>query len=148
MAEEKGIDLSRVSGTGPEGRITREDVESFLQGAAGRAGEAAGSAARGRAPAMSKMRQAIARRMSQSKREAPHYYVTVVVEMTEAQRLRSQLNATLGEEAHVSVNDLLVKASAKALQRYPDVQHLVRRRRGAASRRRRTSASPSRSTKG
>ena len=68
---------------------------------------------------MSRMRQAIARRMAKSKREAPHYYVTVAVEMTEAQRFRSQLNAALGDEAHVSVNDLLVKASAKALQRYP-----------------------------
>jgi pyruvate dehydrogenase E2 component (dihydrolipoamide acetyltransferase) len=68
---------------------------------------------------MSRMRQAIARRMAKSKREAPHYYVTVDVDMTEAQRVRAQLNATLGEGAHVSVNDLLVKASAKALQRYP-----------------------------
>jgi pyruvate dehydrogenase E2 component (dihydrolipoamide acetyltransferase) len=119
IAEEKGIDLSRVSGTGPEGRITREDVESFLQTRAA-APEKPPESPREAAPvAMSRMRQAIARRMAQSKREAPHYYVTVVVEMTEAQRLRSQLNDTLGETAHVSVNDLLVKASAKALQRYP-----------------------------
>jgi pyruvate dehydrogenase E2 component (dihydrolipoyllysine-residue acetyltransferase) len=119
MAEEKGIDLSRVSGTGPEGRITREDVESFLKGQAAAPEKPVEGAAEAPAPVMSKMRQAIARRMSQSKREAPHYYVTVAVEMTEAQRLRAQLNTTLGEEAHVSVNDLLVKASAKALQRYP-----------------------------
>ncbi|MCJ7492420.1 MAG: 2-oxo acid dehydrogenase subunit E2 [Dehalococcoidia bacterium] len=122
IAEEKGIDLSRVSGTGPEGRITREDVESFLQtrAAAPEKPEKPPESPREAAPvAMSRMRQAIARRMAQSKREAPHYYVTVVVEMTEAQRLRSQLNDTLGETAHVSVNDLLVKASAKALQRYP-----------------------------
>jgi pyruvate dehydrogenase E2 component (dihydrolipoamide acetyltransferase) len=122
MAEERGVDLSRVSGTGPEGRITREDVEAFLQGrpAAPPAPEKPPEAPREGAPvAMSRMRQAIARRMAQSKREAPHYYVTVDVEMAEAQRLRSQLNATLGEEAHVSVNDLLVKASAKALQRHP-----------------------------
>jgi len=119
MAEEKGIDLSRISGTGPEGRITREDVEVFLQAQAA-APEKPQEVPREAAPvAMSRMRQAIARRMAQSKREAPHYYVTVVVEMTEAQRLRSQLNATLGEAAHVSVNDLLVKASAKTLQRYP-----------------------------
>jgi pyruvate dehydrogenase E2 component (dihydrolipoamide acetyltransferase) len=119
IAEEKGIDLARVSGTGPEGRITREDVESFLQTQAV-APEKPSAAPRETAPVpMSRMRQAIARRMAQSKREAPHYYVTVDVEMTEAQRLRSELNATLSEEAHVSVNDLLVKASAKALQRHP-----------------------------
>jgi pyruvate dehydrogenase E2 component (dihydrolipoamide acetyltransferase) len=115
MAEEKGIDLSRVPGTGPEGRITREDVEAFLQTRA-----AAPEGPPATAPVTtSRMRQAIARRMAQSKREAPHYYVTAVVEMTEAQRLRAQLNDALGEQAHVSVNDLLVKASATALQRYP-----------------------------
>ncbi len=137
IAAEKGVDLSRVSGTGPEGRITREDVESFLEAqapapseapreaaaptplAAARAPETVPTPGAGAPVAMSRMRQAIGRRMAQSKREAPHYYVTVTVEMAEAQRLRSQLNATLGEEAHVSVNDLLVKASAKALQRYP-----------------------------
>jgi pyruvate dehydrogenase E2 component (dihydrolipoamide acetyltransferase) len=122
IAEEKGIDLSRVSGTGPEGRITREDVEAFLQtqAAAPETPEKPPEAPREAAPvAMSRMRQAIARRMAQSKREAPHYYVTVAVEMTQAQSVRSQLNDTLGETAHVSVNDLLVKASAKALQRYP-----------------------------
>jgi pyruvate dehydrogenase E2 component (dihydrolipoamide acetyltransferase) len=123
IAEEKGIDLSRVSGTGPEGRITREDVEAFLRtqaAASERPPEKRPEAPRETAPvAMSRMRQAIARRMAQSKREAPHYYVTVAVEMTEAQSVRSQLNDTLGEAAHVSVNDLLVKASAKALQRYP-----------------------------
>ena len=119
MAQEKGIDLSRVSGTGPEGRITREDVESFLRGQPA-APEKTLETPREAAPvAMSRMRQAIARRMAKSKREAPHYYVTVDVDMTEAQRVRAQLNATLGEGAHVSVNDLLVKASAKALQRYP-----------------------------
>jgi len=119
MAQEKGIDLSRVSGTGPEGRITREDVESFLRGPPA-APEKTPETPREVAPvAMSRMRQAIARRMAKSKREAPHYYVTVDVDMTEAQRVRAQLNATLGEGAHVSVNDLLVKASAKALQRYP-----------------------------
>ena len=122
IAEEKGVDLSRVPGTGPEGRITREDVEAFLQtqAAAPETPEKLPEAPREAAPvAMSRMRQAIARRMAQSKREAPHYYVTVVVEMTEAQSVRSQLNDTLGETAHVSLNDLLVKASAKALQRYP-----------------------------
>jgi pyruvate dehydrogenase E2 component (dihydrolipoamide acetyltransferase) len=132
MAEEKGIDLNRVSGTGPDGRITREDVEAFVRGqpaAPERPSEAPphpapppsgrASPAEGPVVSMSRMRQAIARRMAKSKREAPHYYVTVDVDMTEAQRLRSQLNAGLGEGAHVSVNDLLVKASAKALQRYP-----------------------------
>ncbi|MDI6858331.1 MAG: dihydrolipoamide acetyltransferase family protein [Dehalococcoidia bacterium] len=122
IAEEKGVDLRQVRGSGPEGRIVRRDVEAFLQRIAAPPEAAPPEAAPPAPPAavpMSRMRQTIARRMSQSKREAPHYYVVVDVDMTEAQRMRSQLNASLGEEARVSVNDLLVKAAAKALAMHP-----------------------------
>jgi pyruvate dehydrogenase E2 component (dihydrolipoamide acetyltransferase) len=68
---------------------------------------------------MSRMRQAIARRMTQSKREAPHYYLTMDIDMTEAERLRRQLNETAEGEAHISVNDVIVKAVARALRRHP-----------------------------
>ncbi len=120
MAEEKGVDLAQVHGTGPEGRITREDVEGFLQTRMAQPSPKPLEMAKESPPAsMSRMRQAIARRMAKSKREAPHYYVTVDIDMTEARRFRAQLNAALGDQAHISVNDLLVKASAKALQRYP-----------------------------
>jgi pyruvate dehydrogenase E2 component (dihydrolipoamide acetyltransferase) len=120
IAQEKGIDLRQVSGSRPEGRIVRRDVEAFLARGAPPAAEEKPAAPPTAEPVtMSRMRQAIARRMAQSKREAPHYYVTAEIDMTEAQRLRSQLNVYLGEQAHVSVNDLLVKAAAKALARYP-----------------------------
>jgi len=131
IAEERGVDLSRVTGSGPEGRILREDVEAFLSGQKAPSIAEAPSAevetpaaampvpVEGQKVEMSRMRQTIARRMAQSKREAPHYYVTVAVDMTEAQRMRSQLNATLGEEARISINDLLVKAVAKALAKQP-----------------------------
>jgi pyruvate dehydrogenase E2 component (dihydrolipoamide acetyltransferase) len=70
------------------------------------------------APAgMSRMRQAIARRMSQSKREAPHYYVTAEIDMTEAMAFRQQLNAA--SETKVTVNDLVVKACAETLRGHP-----------------------------
>jgi len=122
LAEELGVDLSRVQGTGPDGRILRRDIEE----AAAKAVEAAPVAAAAppvavppAAPAMSRMRQAIARRMTQSKREAPHYYLTMDIDMTEAERLRRQLNETAEGELHISVNDVIVKAVAKALQRHP-----------------------------
>ena len=133
LAEELGVDLSRVQGTGPDGRILRRDIEE----AAAKAVEAAPVAAAApqaavppaalarppggpvAAPAMSRMRQAIARRMTQSKREAPHYYLTMDIDMTEAERLRWQLNETAEGELHISVNDVIVKAVAKALQRHP-----------------------------
>jgi pyruvate dehydrogenase E2 component (dihydrolipoamide acetyltransferase) len=65
------------------------------------------------------MRQAIARRTAQSKREVPHFYVTADVDMTLAMTLRQQLNESLGGEARVSVNDLIVKACALTLVKYP-----------------------------
>jgi pyruvate dehydrogenase E2 component (dihydrolipoamide acetyltransferase) len=68
---------------------------------------------------MSRMRQTIARRMAQSKREAPHYYITVDIDMTEAEHERHEINDAFRRELHVSVNDLVVKASAMALARHP-----------------------------
>jgi pyruvate dehydrogenase E2 component (dihydrolipoamide acetyltransferase) len=70
---------------------------------------------------LSRMRQAIARRMAQSKREAPHYYVTIEVDMTEAMALREALNETdeAQGDSRVSVNDMVVKACAEALRRFP-----------------------------
>jgi pyruvate dehydrogenase E2 component (dihydrolipoamide acetyltransferase) len=65
------------------------------------------------------MRQAIARRMTASKQQQPHYYLTLDVDMTDAMAFREQLNASATEEQRVSVNDLVVKACALALQRHP-----------------------------
>jgi pyruvate dehydrogenase E2 component (dihydrolipoamide acetyltransferase) len=65
------------------------------------------------------MRQTIARRMSQSKREAPHYYVTVDIDMSDAEHIRHQLNDAGHRRMHVSVNDMIVKACAEALERHP-----------------------------
>jgi len=132
LAEELGVDLSRVQGTGPDGRILRRDIEAAAKAleaapvAAAAPPAAVPPAALARppggpvaAPAMSRMRQAIARRMTQSKREAPHYYLTMDIDMTEAERLRRQLNETAEGELHISVNDVIVKAVAKALRRHP-----------------------------
>lgn len=135
LAEELGIDLRQVKGTGPEGRITREDVEAFAarlreQAAAAPAPAAAPRVEAAPTPAppampeaveepLSRMRQTIARRMTESKQQAPHFYVTVEVEMTAAMRLREQLNAQLEEDARLSVNDLIIKAAAKALVKFP-----------------------------
>ncbi len=65
------------------------------------------------------MRQAIARRMSQSKREAPHYYLLADIDMTEAMSMRRQFNELQPEDARASVNDLIVRACARALQKHP-----------------------------
>ncbi len=134
LADEQGIDLRQVKGTGPGGRITKDDVLAFAQ----RAAAAPPAAARPTAPPreapppapevvkpgarvpLSKMRQQIARVTVKSKREIPHYYVTAEVDMTRAMELRQQINQALEQEGvRVTVNDLVVKACVGALKKYP-----------------------------
>ncbi|MBI3945488.1 MAG: 2-oxo acid dehydrogenase subunit E2 [Armatimonadetes bacterium] len=124
IAAEKGIDVRQVQGTGPGGRITRDDVLRHAERAPSRPAAAPRAAAapapsrpeEARVPVeLSPMRQTIARRMVQSKREAPHFYVTIEVEMSEAMRLRGMLNEMADEASQVTVNDLILKAVAKAL---------------------------------
>jgi pyruvate dehydrogenase E2 component (dihydrolipoamide acetyltransferase) len=128
IAEQRGVDLASLRGSGPGGRIVRKDVEGAPAAAQPRAAAPAasqGSIAAAQAPGAdtavtpSKMRQAIARRMSASKREAPHYYLLIDIDMTDALAFRAQLNEAVGETANVSINDLIVRASALALQRHP-----------------------------
>ena len=122
LAREKGIDLSLVTGTGPGGRIVEQDVLSFAE-APPAASPAAVDASAG-APAaqredLSRMRQAIAKVTSDSKRDAPHFYVTSNVDMTKAMALRRDTNDAVADGVRVSVNDLVIKAAAIALKRYP-----------------------------
>ena len=131
-----------VRGSGPDGRIVRRDIEEAAKAPRTAAPSAAtpprtAPAAPARATAaatpetqmpapgtvvdvpLSRMRQTIARRMAQSKRDAPHYYLTVDVDMTEAIRMRAQINDALGETGRVSINDLLILACTRALERHP-----------------------------
>ncbi len=128
LAQEKGIDLAQVTGTGPNGRITREDVEAHERSAAAAPAPAAEAPApvepaargqQGELVPLTRMRQAIARRTAQSKREVPHFYVSAGVDMTAAMALRQQINEALAGAARVSVNDLIVKACALTLAKYP-----------------------------
>jgi pyruvate dehydrogenase E2 component (dihydrolipoamide acetyltransferase) len=121
IAEEKGIDIAAVTGTGPGGRITKSDVENFIP-------SPGFAASGGRSPVvidgsdtpLTSMRQAIARVVVRSKTEAPHYYVTHEIDMGAAMTFRKQLNEALEEAGdRVSVNDLILKAVTNALIKYP-----------------------------
>jgi pyruvate dehydrogenase E2 component (dihydrolipoamide acetyltransferase) len=121
IAEEKGIDIAAVTGTGPGGRITKSDVENFTP-------SLGFAASGGRSPVvidgsdtpLTSMRQAIARVVVRSKTEAPHYYVTHEIDMGAAMTFRKQLNEALEEAGdRVSVNDLILKAVTNALIKYP-----------------------------
>jgi pyruvate dehydrogenase E2 component (dihydrolipoamide acetyltransferase) len=136
MAEEHSVDLTQVGGSGPDGRIRKADVEAFLESAP--AAEPAKPAAAQPAaldvlatavptPAtatekpLTRMRQAIARRMTESKTTVPHFQVTSDIDMAAALKLRKQINESLEPEQKVSVNDLVVKAVALALRQFPNL---------------------------
>src|SRR6202041_880005 len=123
-AEEAGIDISHVRGTGPDGRITKRDVDNFLreqQLFKFRRLVSPREGAPGSREELSAMRKTIAKRMALSKREIPHFYVTVEVAMEDAVRLKDSLEATEMFEGAVTYNDVIVKACALALGRYPRI---------------------------
>ena len=124
LAREHGFDLAAIPGTGPGGRITRDDVLGFTPAPvfapSGVATAAPTVTVDGSDIELSTMRQAIARVTVRSKTEAPHYYVTSGIDMTEAMSFRAQLNAELAESGvRVSVNDMIIKALAMAIVKYP-----------------------------
>src|SRR5271154_3243472 len=123
-AEEAGVDLTHVRGTGPEGRVTKRDIDNFIreqQLFKFRRLVSPREGAPGSREELSAMRKTIARRMAQSKSEIPHFYVTVEVAMEDAVRLKDSLEATELFEETVPFNDIIVKACALALGRYPRI---------------------------
>src|SRR5215213_750729 len=142
LAAEHGIDLSSVTGTGPGGRIVRDDIAALLTGAprvspAPTTEPAPAAPALAPAPArvldlpdrpagvphdLSKIRRTTGRRMAESKAAAPHFYVTSQVDMSLAAALREQINAQAPDDAaKVSFNDLIIKSAALALREFPNL---------------------------
>ncbi|MEZ2415227.1 pyruvate dehydrogenase complex dihydrolipoamide acetyltransferase [Muriicola sp. E247] len=135
MAEEKGIDLKAVKGTGDQGRIVKRDIENFSPEAAktvATPAEVSSPQAAAQQPVIlpvgeegseetknSQMRKVIAKRLSESKFTAPHYYLTIEVDMANAAKSRAHINEL--PDTKVSFNDLVVKACAMALQKHPQV---------------------------
>jgi len=119
LAREGGIELALVTGTGPGGRIVEQDVLNNLEAASQPSSDAASASAQPEQVDLSRMRQTIAKVTSDSKRDTPHFYVSSEVDMTKATEMRGDLNEVLASESRVSVNDLVVKACAMALQKFP-----------------------------
>jgi pyruvate dehydrogenase E2 component (dihydrolipoamide acetyltransferase) len=126
MAAEANIPMEALSGSGPGGRIVKRDVESYLASppAAGtapgaRPGPPPPSVTPGSEIPHSNVRRTIARRLAESKFQAPHFYVTVEIAMDDAVSLREQL--IRAEGVKISFNDLVVKACARALESFPTV---------------------------
>jgi len=149
LAEERGIPLAAVSGSGPGGRVVRKDVEGFQPAAASTqtaavaplpAAAPAAPGAKGPAPValspavwggaqapaderipLDKLRTAIGRRMVESKQQVPHFYVTHNYNVEPMLDLRKKLNELLPDDAKLTVNDFIVKAVALALRRFPNI---------------------------
>lgn len=130
LAKDKGLDLGQIEGSGDHGRITKKDVENFKPAAAP-AGKKEGAAA----PAVvlpqvvgqesfeevpvSQMRKTIARRLAESKFSAPHFYLTMEINMDKAVEARKSINEI--SPVKISFNDMVIKATAAALRQHPDV---------------------------
>ena len=129
IAEEQDVDLRQVSGSGPDGRIRKADVKAFLESDKKAAPAAQADSEPTAVPsgldseeiAASRLRQAIGRRMLESKVTIPHFYVTSEIDMAAVLELRQKINALLPEESKVSVNDMIVKAAALALRDFPNL---------------------------
>jgi pyruvate dehydrogenase E2 component (dihydrolipoamide acetyltransferase) len=127
IARERSMDLSHIHGTGPGGRIVRRDVEEAMSGQPVTTGGQVETAVARPAPgvdetvAMTKLRQAIARRMAESKTSIPHFYVSHEYKMDALMELRSQYNQIIPENEKLSVNDFIVKAVALTLRQFPNL---------------------------
>lgn len=138
LAREKGIDISAVTGTGPERRIIAADVQAFVPSAAAPAAAPAAAQATSAAPAAAaaaapapgsgytdiphtNIRKVTAQRLTQSKQEIPHYYLSAECVVDNLLSVRAQLNQNREKTSKISVNDFVVKASALALKANPAV---------------------------
>lgn len=130
MAKDLGFDIGKIQGTGEGGRVTKHDVESYKPGATQVAKTEGKSAAPVVLPqvigkesfeevAVSQMRKTIARRLSESKFTAPHFYVTMEINMDKAVEARKSINEI--SPVKISFNDMVLKATAAALRQHPDI---------------------------
>jgi pyruvate dehydrogenase E2 component (dihydrolipoamide acetyltransferase) len=128
IARDNNVDLAQVQGTGPGGRVVRKDVEAALAG-----GKPAAATRQPAAPTpvavagqdetiqLTRLRQAIARRMVESTTSVPHFYVTHEYKMDALMALRKQINDYLPENEKLSVNDFIIKAVALTLREFPNL---------------------------
>jgi pyruvate dehydrogenase E2 component (dihydrolipoamide acetyltransferase) len=144
LAEQKGVDLKGVQGSGPHGRIVAADIEKSQPGAAPAKAPAATPAAAAPGPAaaaprqavsleqqgiapgsydlvpLTGMRKTIARRLTESFRDIPHFPLTIDLEIDKLLDARKRLNETLGNDIRISVNDIVIRAAAIALKKVPE----------------------------
>jgi len=136
MAEDHDVPLQKIDGSGPRGRIVKKDIEDYLEkGPEPAVSEGKRQVSRpaftiGEIPEdqvieMSRLRQAIGRRMQDSNQNFPHFYITRAYRTGALLKLRKELNGLLPEEDKLSVNDFIIKAVALALRQYPNLNAAI-----------------------
>jgi pyruvate dehydrogenase E2 component (dihydrolipoamide acetyltransferase) len=115
MAEAEGYDLAKIQGSGPQGRIIKRDIESYEPSAA----QPVVASREDKEYRVSQMRKTIARRLSESKFNSPHYYETIEIDMQPVWEARKKLNEI--SDTKISFNDIVVKACATALRKHPEI---------------------------
>ena len=118
MAAQEGIDLATVTGTGEGGRIVKRDIENYALRSSQPAANVPSAPAYGDIP-VTQMRKTIARRLSESKYSAPHFYLTMKMNMDKMAEARKLINAS--PDTKISFNDFIIKACAAALRHHPSV---------------------------
>ena len=126
IAKEEGVSIAQIIGTGPHGRVIKDDVLEFLTGGGARSGAVRRNPQEFRAVKNNNMRKVIARRLLESKQNVPHFYLSCELNINKLQELRAALNEAAeldsnGNPAYkVSVNDLIIKATAMSLKKVPE----------------------------
>jgi pyruvate dehydrogenase E2 component (dihydrolipoamide acetyltransferase) len=127
MASDNNLNLANIQGTGPGGRVVKKDVEAALESGVAARKPSAPTAApvtvsgEDETVQLTKLRQAIARRMTESKTTVPHFYVTHEYKMDAVMAMRKQANEFLSDAEKLSVNDFIVKAVALTLRQFPNL---------------------------
>ncbi len=111
MAEEAGIDLTKINGSGPGGRIVERDIQAMIA--------TVRSARSPQKVPLSRRRQTLARRMTESKTKIPHFYVSSEINMTQSLKLREELNHQCLDSEKISINDLIIAVAALTLETFP-----------------------------
>ena len=141
LAEERGIDLRKVRGSGPRGRIVQADIEAYQEVrpmveervpvvAPAAIPSTVGEARQDQRIPLSRLRGAIGRRMAQAKQQAPHFYLTREYDMLALMDLRASINALLPEDEKTSVNDYVIKAVALTLSEFPNLNAALDEQKG------------------
>lgn len=136
MAEQKGINLADISGSGPGGRIVKKDIQAYASTSGSKgfvetvldapALEPARPRREDQVVPLNRLRSAIGRRMTEAKQQVPHFYITTEYDMAAVMDLRRQYNSMLPEDEKTSVNDYLIKAVALTLREFPNLNASLR----------------------